>query len=106
MAALDSLKARLNGANASVSDELLTELLESAKAAILARRCPFGYEAETLLEPVYADLQIRIALDLFNKIGAEGENAHAESGVTRTYESSWISESLLREVVPKASVIV
>ena len=82
----------------------LVDLLESAKAVILSRRFPFGeYPAE--IEDRYKDLQIRIAVEMFNKQGAEGEIAHSENGVSRTYSSASVSEELLREITPKAGVV-
>ena len=85
-------------------DELLAVLLDDAKNAILARRFPYGSWPEEI-EPQYLDLQYRIALDLYNKQGAEGQTLHLENGVHRTYESSWISKQLLQEVTPYAGVI-
>lgn len=92
------------------SDELLGDLLETAKYAILARRYPLHEyptddNGDVVLEARWQDLQVRIALDLYNKIGAEGETGHAENGVNRTYESSWISEQLLSEVTPLGKVM-
>ena len=86
-------------------EELLYDLLETAKYAILARRFPFGDyptddDGNVVLEARYLDLQYRMALDMYNKQGAEGEIAHAENGVSRSYESSWISAQLLEEVTP------
>ena len=81
-----------------------TILLETAKAAINARRYPFGDPPEEL-ERRYENLQLRIAVELYNKQGAEGEIAHSENGISRTYSSSWISEELLSEVTPKARVL-
>lgn len=82
---------------------LLMDCAETAKAAIMSRRYPYGdFPAE--LEPRYADLQYRAALDLYYKIGAEGQLHHTENGITRIYESSWISDDLLREVVPLVGV--
>jgi hypothetical protein len=78
--------------------------LESAKAVILSRRFPFGDYPEDI-EPRYKDLQIRIAVEMFAKRGAEGETAHSENGISRTYASSNVSEDLLREITPKAGVI-
>lgn len=34
-------------------------------------------------------------IDIYSKIGAEGQVAHSENGVSRTYESSWITFDLL-----------
>lgn len=84
-------------------DDLLNDLIESAKNAILSRRFPYG-DAPEEVEARYADLQFRIALDLYNKIGAEGQTRHDENGIDRTYESSWISKQLLDEVTPFVGV--
>lgn len=70
----------------------------------MARRFPFREWPEEL-EEQYLDLQYRIAMDLFNKAGAEGETAHSENGISRTYESSWVSQQLLNEVTPYCGVI-
>lgn len=99
-----ALMRRLMLRTGEENEEILLDCLDSAKSAILARRFPYGdYPNE--LEPRYSDLQFRIALDLYNKIGAEGEISHSENGVTRTYESSWISEQLLREVTPMVGAL-
>ena len=102
MTQLERLKSRKT--EKDVSDTELEDILESAKAVILSRRFPFGeYPAE--IEDRYKDLQIRIAVEMFNKQGAEGEIAHSENGVSRTYSSASVSEELLREITPKAGVV-
>ena len=101
MTQLERLKIRITE---NVSDEMLSDILESAKAVILSRRFPFG-EQPLEIEPRYNDLQIRIAVEMFNKQGAEGELAHSENGVSRTYSSANVSEELLREITPKAGVV-
>lgn len=80
-------------------EAILSDCLESAKAAIMSRRFPYQ-EWPDEVETRYLDLQFRIAMDIYNKSGAEGEIAHSENGVSRSFESSWISESLLQEVTP------
>lgn len=100
---MDNLE-RLKIRTGSADEAILSDCLESAKGAILARRFPYGNGTEEL-ENRYLDLQFRIALDLFNKIGAEGEIGHSENGVSRSYESSWISAQLLQEVVPFCGVM-
>ena len=99
MSVLERLKLRTNEPDEAV----LLDCIESAKNAILSRRFPFG-EIPGQLPVKYMDLQFRIALDLYNKIGAEGQLSHSENGVSRQYESSWISEQLLSEVVPLVGV--
>ena len=101
MTQLERLKIRITE---NVSDAELEDILESAKAVILSRRFPFG-EPPTDIEIKYKDLQIRIAVEMFNKRGAEGETAHSENGVSRTYSSANVSEDLLREITPKAGVV-
>lgn len=105
MAALEKLIVRLGDATNGVSTAVLSELVDSAGAAILARRFPFGYDPEQTVPPQYEDLQVRIALTMFNKIGGEGEASHSENGISRTYETGWIPESLLSEVTPKVGVM-
>ena len=82
----------------------LEDVLESAKAVILSRRYPFG-EQPTEIEKKYEDLQVRIAVELYNKRGVEGQTSHSENGVSRSYASASVSEELLREITPKAGVV-
>lgn len=85
-------------------ERILEDCLESAKNAILARRFPFCDWHSEILPSRYEDLQFRIALDLYNKIGGEGQISHSENGVSRSWESSWISQQLLNEVTPLVGV--
>ena len=101
MTQLERLKIRITE---NVTDDELEDILESAKAVILSRRFPFG-EQPAEIEDKYKDLQIRIAVEMFSKRGAEGETAHSENGVSRSYASASVSEDLLREITPKAGVI-
>lgn len=94
---LERLELRTN----EPDEAILEDCLESAKAAIMARRYPFQEWPEEL-ESRYLDLQFRVALDLYNKTGAEGQIGHTENSISRTWESSWISEQLLSEVTPLA----
>ncbi len=97
---LERLKLRTNEPDEAV----LKDCLESAKSAIMARRYPFQEWPEEL-ESRYLDLQFRVALDLYNKIGAEGQTGHSENGISRTWTDGWVSEELLREVTPLAGRI-
>lgn len=101
MTQLERLKIRITE---NVNDVELEDILESAKAVILSRRFPFG-EYPQELEERYKDLQIRIAVEMFSKRGAEGETAHSENGISRTYASASVSEDLLKEIIPKGRVI-
>lgn len=103
MTILERLSARL----AEASELDLNDCIECATSVILTRRFPFGGNADekAIYMDEHQDLLYRVALDLYNKSGAEGEMSHSENGISRTYESSWVSEQLLREIVPKAKVI-
>ena len=101
MTQLERLKIRITE---EVNDIELEDILESAKAVILSRRFPFSeYPAD--IEERYKDLQIRIAVEMYNKRGAEGQTEHSENGVSRTYASASVSEELLREITPKGGVV-
>lgn len=87
-----------------ISEADAASLLDTAAAAINARRYPFD-DFPDELESRYFDLQLRIASDLWAKSGAEGETSHSENGISRTWSNAWISEELLSEVTPKARVL-
>lgn len=85
-------------------DEVLDDYLESAKSIIMERRYPFEDFPEQL-DARYLDLQIRIAVELYNKRGAEGELSHSENGISRTYSSADVSKELLDVIVPKCKTV-
>lgn len=110
MGQLERLKIQLDINPADIKqDVLLQDILDSAKAAILSRRYPYedypvDDTGETILELRYFDLQIRIAIYLYNKRGAEGQLSHSENGISRSYESADIPESMLKAVTPYVGV--
>ena len=100
---------RLTTRTGEDDDAILEDCIESAKSAILSRRFPYGdyptnEDGKTYIEERYVDLQYRIALDLYYRIGSEGQLSHSENGIRRSYESSWISEELLSEITPYCGV--
>lgn len=101
MTQLERLKIRITE---KTNDVELEDILESAKAVILSRRFPFG-DQPAEIEDKYKDLQIRIAVEMYSKRGAEGETSHSENGVSRSYASASVSEDLLKEITPKAGVV-
>lgn len=80
--------------------ELLYLLIEAAEGIVLNRRYPFGYPEGTEVEKRYEHIQLQIALELFSKMGAEGQTAHSENGISRSYEAADVSPSLLKRIVP------
>ena len=85
----------------TANTELLMYLLEQAEGIVLNRRYPFGTPEGTITVPAkYEHIQIQIAVELYSKMGAEGQTAHNENGINRTYEAADVSPSLLRRIVP------
>lgn len=100
MTPLYRLKLRTKEEN----DDILTDILESAKNIILARRFPYAKTMPDELEPQYIDLQIRCAQDMYNRLGAEGQLSHSENGISRSWGAEWVSSQLLEEIVPMCGV--
>ena len=85
------------------SDDVLLSYLDIAGQKILNRAYP--YDNSVIEVPRrYSYLQCDIANYLLNKRGAEGQTAHGENGVSRSYESADVPESMLSEVVPHVGV--
>lgn len=85
---------------------MLTIYLDLAAEVIVHRAYP--YLTSYILAEVpkrYDTLQVQIANEMYLHRGAEGETGHAENGVTRSYESGYVSDSLLKRIVPYGRVI-
>ena len=78
--------------------------LEDAKATIIRRLDPLGAVGITEVPDRYAMLQVKLAARYSFRAGGEGELAHSENGVNRTY-GSVNDEDLLREIMPYAKVV-
>ena len=86
--------------------ELLEALLEQAEGIVLNRRYPFGAPEGASVPTAYEHIQLQIALELFSKMGAEGQTAHGENGISRTYEAADISPSLLKRIIPICGSVI
>ena len=84
----------------TASTDLLLLLVKQAEGIVLNRRYPFGIPSGATVPVQYEYTQIRIAVELFSKLGAEGQVAHKENGIDRTFESADVSPSLLAKIVP------
>lgn len=84
----------------TATNDLLSYLLEQSEGIILNRRYPFGSPEGASLPPQYEHIQLRIAVELFAKMGAEGQTMHMENGVSRTWEAGDVSPSLLKQIIP------
>ena len=88
----------------SDNEEVLLTYLKIAGQKIINRAYPYGTD-ETEVPPRYAFLQCEIAAYLLNKRGAEGQTSHSENGISRSYESADVPESLIGAVTPMVGVI-
>lgn len=95
---------KLKSLTGEANEDILLFYLDTAEATILERLYPFG-TSEISVPEKYELKQIEIALYLYNKRGAEGEIAHNENGISRTYESAGVPDSMLKGIVPFASVL-
>ena len=98
---LTLLKAMVGSAD---SDDVLLAYLDIAGSKVLNRAFPY-HPDKTEVPPRYEHLQCEIAAYLLNKRGAEGQTAHNENGIARTYESADVPESMLNAITPMAGVI-
>lgn len=93
----------LVGGDTAATDALIAVYLDDAKEAILNRRYPFGVPETADVPPAYERAQCKLAARYFLRRGAEGEKAHNEDGVNRSY-GSVNDEDILMEVVQIAKV--
>lgn len=87
------------------TDEAMLSVYLSIAASKVCRRAYPYDDTVTTVPPRYDFNQVEIATYLVNKRGAEGETAHSENGISRSYEDGDVPPTLLREIVPFASVI-
>lgn len=80
--------------NPSESDSVLTFYLDRASDIICELR------DSVTVETSYLTVQISIAIDLYNKRGAEGELAHSENGMARSYSSTDVSADIIACITP------
>lgn len=88
----------------SDSDETLAIYLRLAGQKIINRAFPYDQDVEEVPKR-YSTLQCEIAAYMLNKRGAEGQTAHTENGITRSYGSADVPESMLSIVVPHCGTI-
>ena len=90
--------------DADWSDSVLLAYLNIAGRKILNRVYPYA-ETDKEIPTKYELLQCEIATYLLNKRGAEGQTSHSENGISRSYESADVPESMLRGVIPFCGVV-
>ena len=101
----DSDKLEMLSVMCDETDEtILSTYLELAAGVVIQRAYPYDTSITTV--PSQYDLvQLEIATYMINKRGAEGESAHSENGVSRTYEDGDIPITLLRRITPVSAPV-
>lgn len=103
---LDTLKTYLDPDKTwtEAEEKQLAVLLRFSGSKILNQRYPFDDSVSEV--PVkYEMTQVRIAAELYAKMGAEGQTSHGENGIIRAWESADVAQGLLDEIIPLAGVI-
>ena len=99
----DKLKM-LEKMTGETDQDVLSTYLLLAKNVVVTKAYPYGTGEEEVPTP-YHTVQVEIAAYMLNKRGAEGETAHSENGVSRSYEDGDIPPTLLRRITPMAGVL-
>jgi hypothetical protein len=102
MGLADRMKLRLGIAGAE-QDALIDDILESASAVYLSAKYPFT-NAPAVLDRIADDWILRAGIEMYAKIGAEGQLSHSENGISRSYESALVSKTLMREITPVTAI--
>jgi hypothetical protein len=84
---------------------VLSTYLSLAKGIVVSKAYPYGTGAEEV-PAQYHTTHVEIAAYMLNKRGAEGETAHSENGVSRSYEDGDIPPALLRRITPMATGVM
>ena len=85
------------------TDEVLNTMLADAGVLILNRMYPFGYKEEVVVPPRYERIQIQLAVELYTHRGAEGQTAHSENGISRTWPEK---SALLKMILPNCGSVI
>ena len=103
---LTTLRAICGLTEDEMSDDSLSIYLDLAADVVLRRAYPFLTDFTDVNVPDrYALIQVQIANEMISKRGAEGEIMHIEDNVHRDYESAYVSQSLLNQIIPYAKVM-
>ena len=85
-----------------VSESDLLPYITLAETIVLHRKFPFADVSE--VPSKYDYIQCEIAVELWNKKGAEGETTHNENGINRNWESL-VSDKLLNLIAPRCGSV-
>ena len=101
---MDKLSLAMEFGDKNTTEEMMMAYLVKAENTIIRRLDPLGAVGITAVPKKYEVLQCELAGRYSFRAGSEGEIAHNEIGVNRTY-GSVNDEDLLREIMPYAKVM-
>lgn len=99
------IMATLKRMTGEEDEVIIGTFFEIAGRKILEKCYPYRSDV-TEVPAKYLGTQIEITAYLLNKRGAEGETAHDENGISRSYEAASVPDSMLKGVMPFASTIM
>jgi len=103
---IDSEKVVLVKAMTDETDDtIISAFLSLAGDAVAHYVDPYGIRNREEVLDAYGGVQVKAAAYYLNKRGGEGETAHSENGISRSYEAADLPPSILREIVPYCGVI-
>ena len=97
-------RTMLTAMTGETNETVLSTYLSIAGNKVCRKAYPFD-PSQTTVPAQYEIIQVEVAAYLLNKRGAEGETAHSENGISRSYENGDIPSSLLRDITPFSAVL-
>lgn len=98
---LEQLKIGISPDEAT--DDVLLFELKNAESMILNKMYPFGYPDDAVIPKRYEQLQIKLAIELYSKRGAEGQSQHSENSISRTWSEA---SSILAKIMPHCGSVI
>lgn len=89
--------------DSTIDSSIITVYLSLASKRILQRLYPFD-STQTTLPSEYEYMQCELASRMYLRRGAEGEMAHSENGISRSY-GTVNDEDILSQIVPFVQVM-
>lgn len=85
-----------------VDRDIVEATLLDAADMILNKMYPFGYPDGTEIPTRYERLQVKLAIELYNQRGAEGQSTHSENGTSR----AWGESRILAQIMPHCGSVI
>lgn len=85
------------------NEVVVSAYLKLAESKICRLAYPYDDDI-TEVPKKYELIQVEAAVYMLNKRGAEGQTSHSENGISRSYESAGLPDSLVRQIVPVCKV--